>query len=91
MNGITAVCSREENGQLTIPEALTLFAEKAAGETESELESRAADFRKANGTEAVSSRSVPSRPGAAIAVAFARFADAASGAQGLIAYFLIFS
>jgi hypothetical protein len=64
MNGITAVCSREENGQLTIREALTLFAEKAAGETESELESRAADFRKAHATDAVSFRSAPSRPGA---------------------------
>jgi hypothetical protein len=65
MNGITAVCSLGENGQLTIREALTLFAEKVAGETESELESRAANFRKAHATEAVSSRSAPSRPGAA--------------------------
>ena len=64
MNGITAVCSREENGPLTIREALTLFAEKAAGETESELETRAADFRKAHATDAVSFRSAPSRPGA---------------------------
>jgi hypothetical protein len=65
MNGITAVCSPAENSQLTIREALILFAEKAAGETESELESRAANFRKAHATEAVSSRSAPSRPGAA--------------------------
>jgi hypothetical protein len=65
MNGITAVCSLAENGQLTIREALTLFAEKAAGETESEIESRAANFRKAHATEGVSSRSTQSRPGAA--------------------------
>lgn len=38
MNGITAVCSLPENGQLTIREALTLFAEKVAGEIESEIE-----------------------------------------------------
>ena len=62
MNGITTVCSREENSLLTIREALTLFAEKAAGETESELESRATDFRKAHATEAASSRAVLSRP-----------------------------
>ena len=61
MNGITAVCSREENNQLTIREALSLFSEKAAGGTESELEGRAADFRKAHATDALSPRSVPSR------------------------------
>ena len=65
MNGITAVCSREENGELTLREALTLFAEKDAGKTESELESRAADFRKAHATDAVLFRSAPSRPAAA--------------------------
>ena len=65
MNGITAVCSLAENGQLTIREALTLFAEKASGETESELESRAANFRKAHATEGGSPRSTPSRSGAA--------------------------
>jgi hypothetical protein len=65
MNGITAVCSLLENGQLTIREALTLFAEKAAGETESEIESRPANFRKAHATEGVSSRSTQSHHGAA--------------------------
>ena len=65
MNGITAVCSLPENGQLTIREALTLFAAKAAGETESEIESRAANFRKAHATEGVSFRSTQSRSGAA--------------------------
>jgi hypothetical protein len=65
MNGITAVCSRDDNSQLTIREALTLFAEKAAGETESALESHAANFRKAHATEAVSFRSAPARTAAA--------------------------
>jgi hypothetical protein len=72
-----------DNGQLTIREALTLFAEKAAGETESELEGRAANFRKTRATEAGSSRHTISRSCAAIAAAFARLAGLRFGLKRL--------
>ena len=44
--GITAVCSRPENGPLTVLTAMILFIQKTAGASESNIEALAARFRK---------------------------------------------
>jgi hypothetical protein len=46
--GITTVCSRPENAQLLVLQAMVLFLQKAAGASESDIEALAARFRKDN-------------------------------------------
>jgi hypothetical protein len=54
-DGTTAVCSRPENGQILVYEAMILFIHKLAGMKESEIENLAAFFRK----EAISTPRLP--------------------------------